>query len=759
MIRRVQLSTSVRLVIVLSFLLTCSIFGLFQRQALVSASTTQTQATLMFSWKSLAAIPQARYESQGKIVDGKLYVIGGFTTNAPNIQTTASVYAYNISANTWQRKADMPEQITHAPTVVYNGVIYLLGGYVGNNPGGSTTHVWMYDTQTNTWSRGPDLPASRGGGTAALLGTTIHFVSGATRTKGIFDDTDYPDHYTLDLSQENPIWQTAKPIPMARNHLGGVAFRDKFYVIGGQLQKHEGTSNQSRVDVYDPATDTWSRVADMPIGRGHITESTLVVNDRIVVIGGSVDNAPGAGDYGDASSDVLIYDPVTNVWIRGPSIPHYRKTPVADVIGNTIYISTGGGYGPTSTTWVGTLPPTWETGATMNVSLGEVASGIIGNKMYVVGEASNSTTSYDFSTNTWTAMNLTKRPFQGNHHAAEVVDGQWYLFGGLGAGGGKVQVYNPLSNTWTLRTDMPFAAGSSSSALINGKVYVAGGIVYTGSSGSTTNRVAMYDPATDTWTEKAAMPQGRNHAASATDGSKLYVFGGRGAGSGDDNTVANGFATVQVYDPATDTWQSSDDVGSGIAPLPQARGGMGKAVYYNGEFYVLGGETLNGAGATANKVYDRVDIYNPTTNTWRLGTSMPTARHGIFPVVIGQRIYVAGGGIKSGYSNSTILEIYNPAGEVKPPVPTITPTATATNTAIPTNPPTATSTLEPTATNTAEPTATSTIEPTVTNTPEPTVTAVPTLTIQPTAVTTTPVTTEVVPTPQQLVYIPIVLNP
>ena len=638
-----------------------------------------TAATTLFSWQTMAPIPEARYEAQGEIVDGVLYIFSGFNTTSPNINAIASTYAYNIASNTWQRKADMPEVVTHAPTVATGNIIYLIGGYVGNHPGASTNHVWKYDTVANSWSRGPDLPQPRGASAAAIINNVIYVVAGATRTQGQLNDTDHTDFYKLDLNQSTPTWQVLPDIPMGRNHIGGAALNGKFYAIGGQIGHQESSTNQTRVDVFDPATNTWSRAADMPLGRGHISDSTFVVNGRIMVIGGTVNGGTG----GLASSDVLLYDPVANVWLKAPSIPQYRKTPIADVWGDTLVVSTGGGYGPTSTTWTASLPGTWEKGASMNVSLGEVASGIIGNTMYVVGEANNSTTSYDLGNNTWASTNLAQRPYTGNHHAAEVINGKWYLFGGLGAGGGKVQIYNPSNNTWTLGADMPFAAGSSSSAVVNGKVYVAGGIVYSGGTGNTTNRVAMYDPATNTWTEKAPMPQGRNHAAAATDGGKLYIFGGRGVGSGNDNTVANGFDTLQIYDPATDTWQSSDDAGSTLAPLPQARGGTGKAVYYNGEFYIMGGETLNGAGATANNVYDRVDIYNPTTNTWRLGTSMPTARHGIFPILIGQRIYVAGGGTKAGYSNSTILEIYNPGGSssTPPPTPTVgTPSPTATTT-------------------------------------------------------------------------------
>ncbi|MDW8262792.1 MAG: kelch repeat-containing protein, partial [Phycisphaerales bacterium] len=56
-------------------------------------------------------------------------------------------------------------------------------------------------------------------------------------------------------------------------------------------------------------------------------------------------------------------------------------------------------------------------------------------------------------------------------------------------------------------------------------------------------------------------------------------------------------------------------------------------------------------------VYKRLDIYDPRTNTWRTGPNLPTARHGIFPVLHGGRIYVPGGGVKAGFSHSTVHEV------------------------------------------------------------------------------------------------------
>ncbi len=340
-----------------------------------------------------------------------------------------------------------------------------------------------------------------------------------------------------------------------------------------------------------------------------------------------------------------------------------RRCPTKALLAIALLASLLGSQSLNLTATAAAAAPSWSSAPPLPVALGEVAGGLIDGKIYLVGEGNAATFAYDVATETWTSSGLAARPFPGDHHAAEVVNGKLYLFGGLGGGSeGKVQIYDPAANQWTAGAPMPFAAGSSSSAVIGNQVYVAGGIV----GSSTTTQAARYTPATDTWQSIAAMPQGRNHAAAESDGAKMFVFGGRGPGSGDGNVVANGFDTVQIYDPATDSWESSLDPGSTLAPLPEARGGMGTAVFADGEFWVMGGETVDGPGATADNVYDRVDVYNPLTNAWRAGPPMPTARHGIFPVLDGTRIHLAGGGVQAGDSSSTAHEVLDlePAGAV-----------------------------------------------------------------------------------------------
>jgi len=293
----------------------------------------------------------------------------------------------------------------------------------------------------------------------------------------------------------------------------------------------------------------------------------------------------------------------------------------------------------------------WKPAESLPTSIGEVAAGAINGVLYLVGEGPSSTLAYDFVLGSWTS-NLAARPYVGDHHAAEVINQKLYLFGGLDNNSDdKLQIYDPLTDSWSLGAALPFPTGSASSALINGRVYIAGGI----SNGATTNLAAVYDPQTNSWAPIAAMPFGRNHAASATDGSKFYIFGGRTGG----NAPSVGFTDVQIYDPNSDSWQTNSDVGSLIPALPQARGGMGKAVYYKGEFFVMGGETTNaGTGQIpGSNVYNRVDVYNPVTKTWRLDTAMNHARHGIFPILNDGRIYVAGGGVVAAQSSSNFLDL------------------------------------------------------------------------------------------------------
>jgi subtilisin family serine protease/N-acetylneuraminic acid mutarotase len=228
-------------------------------------------------------------------------------------------------------------------------------------------------------------------------------------------------------------------------------------------------------------------------------------------------------------------------------------------------------------------------------------------------------------------------------------NGRIYAIGGVGydASGAIVEEYDPATDTWTTRTSMPTPRSYLGVATAsNGKIYAIGGHDG-GALGLTT--VEEYDPATDTWTAKASMSTARFFlgVAVARNG-KIYAIGGRGP------TVWSGqLATVEEYDPATDTWTTR-------ASMPTPREGLGVAAASNGRIYAIGGGTST------------VQEYNPATDTWTTRASMPTARsHLGVATASNGKIYAIGG--YDGNNPTATVQEYNPATDTwttRPSMPT-----------------------------------------------------------------------------------------
>ncbi len=600
-------------------------------------------------WAAYARADVARFEAAKAIVGGSLYVIGGWYAAGP--KATLRVDALDLKTGTWTRKHDMPTPLTHADAVVIRDTLWLAGGFEGDHPGLATAKVWRYVPAADAWIPGPPLPAPRGGGALVAMGDTLHFLGGWLPDR----TTDSPDHWTLVIGES--LWHAAASMPLPRGHLVAVPFAGRMYAIGGALSHDPAPVDVGEVHRYDPATDRWDTLALAPFAVSHVEHSTFVLDGKIIVIGGRA-RPQGREDL----DDVLAFDPATNAWSHLGRLPLPVIGPLAFAIGDTVVAGLGAADGIqrfNPVLWRRQMHDVWIRGDSMPVALGEVAGGVIGRKLYLVGEGDPHTLVYDLAAGTWDELTAAaSRPAAGDHHAAETFDGKLWLFGGLTHDAdGAVQIYDPGIREWRFGPRMPFAGGLSASALIHGRFYVAGGIV----GDTTTAAAAVLDPATMTWSAIAPMPRPRNHTASATDGERLFVFGGRGPGSGDANVVADGYADVQIYDPRSDTWIVSDGSSGAPQPLPQARGGMGKAVWLNGEFWVIGGETVSGAGATKGHTFTRVDIYNPQVNSWRAGPPLPTGRHGIFPVTDEGRIVVAGGGTVAGGSDSRHVDVIWPS--------------------------------------------------------------------------------------------------
>ena len=186
--------------------------------------------------------------------------------------------------------------------------------------------------------------------------------------------------------------------------------------------------------------------------------------------------------------------------------------------------------------------------------------------------------------------------------------GKIYVFGGISedAAGNTialntVYIYDTATDAWTRGADMPTARYLPTASAVNGKIYVIGGRAPDAANpGNFVNYKINeeYDPATNTWTNKAAILQAGRGFADAVLNNKIYIFGG--------NTTAYQ-TSVRIYDPATNTWSSGADMTGARA--------YGRAVAVPGTslIYYIGGD--NG-GTTPTSFLGVAIVYDTTSNTW-----------------------------------------------------------------------------------------------------------------------------------------------
>ena len=193
---------------------------------------------------------------------------------------------------------------------------------------------------------------------------------------------------------------------------------------------------------------------------------------------------------------------------------------------------------------------------------------------------------YDPSTGAWTKRGeLTHHGRQGL--ALSVVKGRVYAIGGhpgpqwRGASA-AVESYDPTTDLWTPRADMPTARTGLVTGVVNGKIYAIGG----GDEDGPSAAVEEYSPATDQWTKKRDMPTPRSYPSAAVVNRLIYVIGGA---ANDGTSVA-----VEVYDPGRNRWRPAAELRN---PREAAA-----AVAHEGRIYLLGGQHAGGVAPILDSV-------------------------------------------------------------------------------------------------------------------------------------------------------------
>ena len=248
------------------------------------------------------------------------------------------------------------------------------------------------------------------------------------------------------------------------------------YVIGGRDATAPITPKPvvSAVDVYDPATNTWTSGPSLPIPAAE--QMTITSNGKIYAIGGNGEFLP--------TNVVQELDTETQTWTLKANMPDARSSASVSVNNGLIYISGGGGAGIelNSLLWYDPVADTWNAGSPMSQSRSGAGGVAIDGQILVYG----------------------------GHYTTYLQDGGYLK---------SLEAYDPLMDSWSSKADgnprRDFGV-----AVINTSMYVFGG----NNVQRALDWVNAYDAATDQWILRTSMPYSLNYVRAETIGNKVYIF-------------------------------------------------------------------------------------------------------------------------------------------------------------------------------------------------------------------------------------------
>jgi len=232
---------------------------------------------------------------------------------------------------------------------------------------------------------------------------------------------------------------------------------------------------------------------------------------------------------------------------------------------------------------------------------------IIGGRVGVGTNAYDNVTLYDLETEQ--VSELAHLPVGVNGASAAIgADGNIYVFGGKNNSLAEiyqyeVQIYDPLTDSWALGAGMPNPCSVSEAvAMPNGLIYVFSGINETVNPNEPTGLVQIYDPAADTWSSGAAMPEPRYSGGTValTDNVIMYI-------GGSNPDILYTYSDVIYYHVVEDQWWGS------MNPFPEKFAGADVLIGPDGMVYLIGGGYGNSAYSTSGTVTNRsfcMDIYH-----------------------------------------------------------------------------------------------------------------------------------------------------
>ena len=311
----------------ISILLTVLFFFVFIYGVTATAysANVSSSESLHPQWTNGKYMITPRSAMGATVLDDKIYAVGG---QGSKIKKANIVEIYDVNTKNWTTGTPLPEPLDHIGIASYDGKIYVVGGAYKN---GYSNKLLIYDPSVDTWVEGKPMPGAR----TAL---TANFINGKLYAVGGVDDLHNVVATNFVYDPLKDTWTEKTPMPTARHHATSSVVNGKLYVIGGRIYGDgipepiaKALSNFDVNEMYDPATNTWTKLKPMPSKRSGLASASI--GNEIYVFGGEKVN----GTYGNNEK----YDTVKNEWTTESPLPTPRLGLKAVAVDNSIYVIGG----------------------------------------------------------------------------------------------------------------------------------------------------------------------------------------------------------------------------------------------------------------------------------------------------------------------------------------------------------------------------------------------------------------------------------
>ncbi len=232
------------------------------------------------SWSSAPPMPHARYEF-GAVLgsDGQLYAVGGPYTSVNDPGVSHLVDAYAPATRMWTAAPSLGTGRSSAAAVVgSDGAIYAIAGF---DPGTFAVTDTVEKLAGGQWTMlATHLLTARQEHVAVALADGKMFALGGI---GGFSS---PRLASVEwIAANGTSFVAAQPMSLARDMFAAAVAGGRIYVIGGNAAQSGPTNVLGLVEAYDPATQSWTRVASLPTPRYGLA-AAAGSDGKIYVVGG-----------------------------------------------------------------------------------------------------------------------------------------------------------------------------------------------------------------------------------------------------------------------------------------------------------------------------------------------------------------------------------------------------------------------------------------------------------------------------------------